>query len=679
MTPSQPENPVRCAACGALTHQGVPVGALRAEIRAALSPASAGQDDDAQICPACHGRARLGYLTERLADERKELTALERDVVRRAALHETIAAHIDDEIKRTITPGQRLADAVARVGGATTGWRGRRRSVYSLGMHPLAGRRPPHSLLANIPRLCTAYFTLTPEPTNPQQRIAFGTSGHRGSALSGSFNEAHIAAVSQAVCDHRHARGIAGPLFLGIDTHALSTPALETALCVLAANGVHVQLDAARGYTPTPVISHAILGYNRGRSQGLADGIVITPSHNPPQDGGFKYNPPHGGPADTDVTRDIETRANRYLEDALRGVKRIGSRAAFAADTTHDYDYVTAYVSDLAQMVDMDAIAGAKLKLGVDPLGGASVDYWQPIAERYGLDLESVNPDVDPTFSFVRVDHDGKIRMDCSSAPAMAGLVELAGRFDVAFGNDADADRHGIVTPKGGLLNPNHYLAVAVEYLAQHRPGFAAGAGVGKTLVSSSLIDRVAAGVNRPLCEVPVGFKWFVDGLQNGSLFFGGEESAGATFLRKDGTVWTTDKDGIVMDLLAAEIRAVTGRDPAERYRALTERYGAPCYARKDVPATPAQKAALGKLSPETLGARTLAGDAITAAVTKASGNGASIGGLKVSTERGWFAARPSGTENIYKIYAESFEGPDHLARIQEEAEAIVAAALAAG
>ena len=531
-------------------------------------------------------------------------------------------------------------------------------------------------MLVDVPRLVTAYFTDAPDPRDPRERVAFGTSGHRGSSLSRSFNEAHILAVSQAVCAHRKERGVDGPLFLGIDTHALSAPALETALSVLAANGVHVQVDHARGYTPTPVISHAIVNYNRGRSTGLADGIVITPSHNPPEDGGFKYNPTHGGPADTDVTRDIELRANRYLQDGMRGIQRIAARAAFAADTTHAFDYVSAYTSELDQVIDMAAIAGAKLELGADPLGGASLGYWQPIAERYRLDLQVVNPDLDPTFAMVRVDHDGKIRMDCSSPSAMAGLVELAGRYDVAFGNDADSDRHGIVTPAGGLLNPNHYLAVAVEYLAQHRPGFAPSTGVGKTLVSSSLIDRVAKGVGRPLVEVPVGFKWFVDGLQRGQLFFAGEESAGATLLRRDGTVWTTDKDGIALDLLAAEIRAVTGQDPAERYRALTERYGAPCYARKDVPTTPEQKAAFAKLSPDSLGTRTLAGDAITSAVTKAAGNGASIGGLKVSTERGWFAARPSGTENVYKVYAESFVDRAHLVLIQEQAEAIVAAAL---
>ena len=420
-------------------------------------------------------------------------------------------------------------------------------------MHPLAGRPPPRSMLVDIPRLVTAYFSERPDPKVASERVAFGTSGHRGSSFTRSFNEAHIAAVSQAVCDYRREQGISGPLFLGIDTHALSEPALETALSVLAANGVTVMVDAQRGYSPTPVVSHAILHYNRGRKDALADGIVITPSHNPPDDGGFKYNPPHGGPADTDVTKDVETRANRYLEDELRGVKRVGSRAAWGAETTQKHDYVQGYVSDLDSVIDMAAIARAKPRIGVDPLGGASVRYWAPIAERYKLDLTIVHDYVDPTFSFVRVDHDGKIRMDCSSAAAMAGLVELKDKFDIAFGNDADVDRHGIVTPTGGLMNPNHYLAVAIDYLAKHRPNFPAQAGIGKTLVSSSLIDRVAEGVKRPLVEVPVGFKWFVPGLSTGSLFFGGEESAGASFLRRDGTAWTTDKDGIIMDLLAAE------------------------------------------------------------------------------------------------------------------------------
>jgi phosphoglucomutase len=544
-------------------------------------------------------------------------------------------------------------------------------------MHPLAGKPAPHSLLVDVPRLVTAFFVDAPDPARAAERVAFGTSGHRGSSFTRSFNEAHIAAVTQAVCDHRRERGLDGPLFVGIDTHALSEPALEVALSVLAANGVTVRVDAQRGYTPTPAVSHAILTYNRGREQQLADGIVITPSHNPPDDGGFKYNPPHGGPADTDVTKDIETRANRYLEQKLAGVKRMGGRAAWNAPTTERHDYVSAYVADLANVVDMDAIRGAKLKLGVDPLGGAAVHYWQPIAERYGLELTIVHDYVDPTFSFVPVDHDGKIRMDCSSSAAMAGLVELRSRFDVAFGNDADCDRHGIVTPAGGLLNPNHFLAVAIEYLAQHRPNFAAGSAIGKTVVSSSLIDRVAGALGRKLVEVPVGFKWFVDGLRSGTLFFGGEESAGASFLRRDGTVWTTDKDGVIMDLLAAEIRAVTGRDPYEHYQRLAQEHGAPHYSRRDVPTSAEQKAVLGKLTPEQLGVRELAGDPVRGALTKAPGNGASIGGVKVSTDRGWFAARPSGTENVYKVYAESFVDGAHLARIMSDAERIVNDALA--
>ncbi|HKP61187.1 MAG TPA: phosphoglucomutase (alpha-D-glucose-1,6-bisphosphate-dependent) [Polyangiales bacterium] len=543
-------------------------------------------------------------------------------------------------------------------------------------MHPLAGKPAPASVLASIPRLVTAYFTLTPDPRDPQQRVAFGTSGHRGSSLHASFNEAHIAAATQAVCEVRRERGIDGPLYLGIDTHALSEPALETALSVLAANGVTVRLDAQRGFTPTPVVSHAIVTFNRGRKSQLADGIVVTPSHNPPEDGGFKYNPPHGGPAGTDITRLIEERANRYLESALSGVKRLGARAAWSADTTHKHDFMGAYVGDLGAIVDMPAIAAAKLRIGVDPLGGAAVAYWPRIAELYKLELQVVNDAVDARFAFMRLDHDGKIRMDCSSPYAMAGLVELRDRFDVAFGNDADVDRHGIVTPRAGLFNPNHFLAISVEYLAKHRPGFSPKAAVGKTLVSSSLIDKVAAGVGRALLEVPVGFKWFVDGLSDGSLFFAGEESAGASFLRRDGSTWTTDKDGIVMDLLAAEMRAVSGRDLAEAYAALTERYGTPFYARRDVAATPAQKAVLGKLDPAAVQTRELAGDAISAVLTKAPGNGASLGGLKVATERGWFAARPSGTENVYKIYAESFVDEAHLSRIQTEAEALVQRAL---
>jgi phosphoglucomutase len=545
-------------------------------------------------------------------------------------------------------------------------------------MHPLAGKQAPRSMLVDVPRLVTAYFSEAPDASIATERVAFGTSGHRGSSLTRSFNEAHILAVSQAVCDHRRERGIDGPLFLGIDTHALSVPALESALSVLAANGVTVMVDAARGFTPTPVISHAILTFNVGREHGLADGIVITPSHNPPDDGGFKYNPPHGGPADTDVTKDVEARANRYLAAGLSGVRRVAASRAWSAETTVRHDYVAAYVEDLGSVINMDALAGAKLRLGVDPLGGASVHYWQPIAERYGLDLSVVHDYVDPTFSFVPLDHDGKIRMDCSSASAMAGLVALRERFDVAFGNDADCDRHGIVTPKGGLLNPNHFLAVAIDYLARQRPDFPPDAGIGKTLVSSSLIDRVARGVRRPLVEVPVGFKWFVAGLRAGSLMFAGEESAGASFLRRDGRVWTTDKDGFVMDLLAAEIRAVTGLDPADHYARLTREYGAPYYARRDVPTSPDQKAVLGKLDGDTLRATQLAGDPIVAALSRAPGNGQNIGGVKVSSERGWFAARPSGTENVYKIYAESFVDPEHLLRIQADAEQIVNAALRA-
>jgi phosphoglucomutase len=545
-----------------------------------------------------------------------------------------------------------------------------------MALHPLAGQPAPRSSLVNVPRLVAAYYALRPDPSDPGQRVAFGTSGHRGSSLKAGFNEAHILATTQAIAEHRAAKGIDGPLFVGMDTHALSEPAFVSALEVLAGNGVEVRIQTGRRYTPTPAVSHAILAWNRGRETGLADGIVITPSHNPPDDGGFKYNPPDGGPAGTDVTRAVETRANAILEEDLRGVKRVGFAAALRAGTTREHDYVAAYVADLASVVDMEAIAGARLRIGADPLGGASVDYWGPIAERYRLDLEVVNPTVDPTFGFMPLDKDGKIRMDCSSPYAMANLIHMKDRFDVAFGNDADSDRHGIVTPAAGLLNPNHYLAVAIAYLFRHRPGWRPDAAVGKTLVSSSMIDRVAKDLGRRLAEVPVGFKWFVAGLVDGSYGFGGEESAGASFLRRDGAVWTTDKDGILLDLLACEIRAVTGKDPGELYRELAGRFGEPVYERIDAPATREQKAALGRLSPASVTASTLAGEPIVARLTRAPGNDAPIGGLKVVTGNGWFAARPSGTEDVYKLYAESFRGPDHLKQIQAEAQAIVAAAL---
>jgi phosphoglucomutase len=505
--------------------------------------------------------------------------------------------------------------------------------------------------------------------------VAFGTSGHRGSALKRSFNEAHILAVAQAVAEYRRGQGIDGPLFLGSDTHALSPPAEATALEVLAANGVEVVVSAGGAPVPTPVLSHAILAANRGRTTGLADGLIITPSHNPPEDGGIKYNPPHGGPADTDVTAWIERRANALLAGGNREVKRIPLERARSAATTRPRDFVHPYVRDLPSVIDVDAIRGAKLRLGADPLGGAAAHYWAVVAEELGLDVTVTNPVVDPTFGFMPLDHDGRIRMDCSSPWAMANLVGLRDRFDLAFGNDADADRHGIVTPTTGLLNPNHYLAVAIDYLFQHRPGWPASAAIGKTLVSSALIDRVAARLGRRLVEVPVGFKWFVGGLLSGELGFAGEESAGASLLRRDGTVWTTDKDGLVMNLLAAEIRARTGRDPGERYRALTAELGAPLYTRVDAPATPAEKAALKKLTPASVTATTLAGDPIVARLTRAPGNGADLGGLKVVTAQGWFAARPSGTEDVSKIYAESFRDEGHLARILDEAKAIVAAA----
>lgn len=547
-----------------------------------------------------------------------------------------------------------------------------------MALHPLAGKPAPHDLLVNIPRLISAYYMYSPDPAVAEQRVAFGTSGHRGSSFQTSFNEDHIMAVCQAIAEWRRAQNITGPLYLGMDTHALSEPALATAIEVFAAHEIELFVQQGLGYTPTPVISHAILAYNRGRSEGLADGVVITPSHNPPDDGGFKYNPPSGGPADTATTTQIQHRANELLAAGLKGVDRIPLVRALAANTTHQHDYITPYVADLHNVVDMNAIAAAGLRIGVDPMGGASLPFWGPIAEHYKLNLEVVNPVIDPTFGFMTVDKDGKIRMDCSSPYAMASLITLKDRFDIAFGNDPDSDRHGIVTPSVGLMNPNHYLAVAIFYLFQNRPGWRADAAVGKTLVSSAIIDRVAASIRRKLAEVPVGFKWFVDGLVDGSFGFGGEESAGASFLRMDGTAWTTDKDGIILDLLAAEITAKTGRDPGEHYRDLEERFGKSLYERMDAPASPAQKAVLNNLSPAQVAATEMAGEPITAKLTRAPGNNAPIGGLKVVTENGWFAARPSGTENIYKIYAESFKGAEHLAAIQSEAQVIVSAALAA-
>jgi len=546
-------------------------------------------------------------------------------------------------------------------------------------IHALAGRPAPVTVLVDASKLIAAYTSEKPDSMVREERVAFGTSGHRGSSFKRSFNEWHVLAVTQAVCEYRAGQGTNGPLYLGRDTHALSEPACVSVLEVLAANDVGVMIDQGRGYTPTPVISHAILTYNRGRTSGLADGIVITPSHNPPEDGGIKYNPPHGGPADAQVTKWIEDRANAFLAADLQGVKRMSYDQACRASTTHLHDYPGAYIGDLAQIIDIDVIRSAGLKLGIDPLGGSGVAYWKPIAERYGLNIEIVNPSVDPTFRFMPLDWDGKIRMDCSSPYAMANLIALKDRFDIAFGNDADNDRHGIVTRSAGLMNPNHYLAVSIFYLFSNRPGWKPKAGIGKTLVSSSLIDRVAAKLGRNLVEVPVGFKWFVNGLLDGSLGFGGEESAGASFLRRDGSVWTTDKDGIIMDLLAAEMMARTGRDPGELYRDLTNELGEPVYERIDAAATPAQKTILSKLSPGQVQATELAGDTIVAKLTAAPGNGASIGGLKVVTEQGWFAARPSGTEDVYKLYAESFRGKDHLTRIQEEARALIGNAIAAG
>ncbi len=542
--------------------------------------------------------------------------------------------------------------------------------------HPLAGKPAPIEALTDIPALLRAYVEKKPDVNVPTQCVAFGTSGHRGNAFAGSFNEAHILAITQAVCEYRVKEGIAGPLYLGKDTHALSGPAQKSALEVLAANGVDTRIQAGDGFTPTPVISRAILVHNSGGATSRADGLVITPSHNPPQDGGIKYNPPHGGPADTDITGWVEKRANALLAEGNKGVKRVPYEQAIGAATIRAEDFVMPYVEDLASVVDMEAIRKAGLKIGVHPLGGAAVAYWKPIAEKYGLNLQVVNTTVDPAFSFMTLDHDGKIRMDCSSPYAMASLVALKDRFDIAWGNDADVDRHGIVTPSSGLLNPNHYLAVAINYLLTHRPQWSKDSAVGKTLVSSAMIDRVMNGLGRKFLEVPVGFKWFSGGLLDGSFCFGGEESAGASFLRRDGTVWTTDKDGIILGLLAAEITAMTGKDPGKHYEELAAKYGAPFYMRIDAAATPAQKAAFKGLTPERVTAATLAGDAITARLTKAPGNNAAIGGLKVTTDYGWFAARPSGTEDVYKVYAESFRSAEHLKQIVQEAQTIVGAAL---
>ena len=541
---------------------------------------------------------------------------------------------------------------------------------------PRAGQPATAADLVDVAKLVTAYFAVHPDPAEAAQRVSFGTSGHRGSAFTATFNEDHIAATTQAICEYRDSRGIRGPLYLGADTHALSEPAQVTALEVLAANGVHVLCDARGGYTPTPAVSRAILAHNAAGSARRADGIVVTPSHNPPSDGGFKYNPPDGGPAGTDITRWIQDRANDLLASGLVGVRRVPYARAAAAATTGRFDFLDAYVSALGRAVDLAAVKAAGIRIGADPLGGASVAYWGAIGERYGLDLTVVNPAVDATFRFMTLDWDGKIRMDCSSPYAMAGLIARQHDFTIATGNDTDADRHGILTPDGGLLNPNHYLAVAVDYLYRRRDGWPGTAAVGKTLVSSSMIDRVAEGLGRRLLEVPVGFKWFVPGLLDGSVAFGGEESAGASFLQRDGSVWTTDKDGILLALLASEITAVTGRTPSELYRGLTARYGEPAYARIDSPATREQKAALAKLSADQITVDRLAGEKITAVLTEAPGNGEPIGGLKVVAESGWFAARPSGTEDVYKLYAESFRGPEHLAAIQEEARAVVDAAL---
>jgi len=537
--------------------------------------------------------------------------------------------------------------------------------------HKLAGKKAPYSILENIPRLITNYYTKEPDPNNKLQAVSFGTSGHRGTSQDTTFNEDHILAVSQAVADYRKEKGITGPLFIGMDTHALSEPALVSALEVFAANDVDVRYQKDFRYTPTPAVSHAILAWNRSNSKHKADGVVITPSHNPPSDGGFKYNATHGGPAGTDITNVIQKNANRHLQTQLSDVKRTSLANALKKNNVAAFDYITPYVDDLNNVIDMDVIRESGLKIGADPMGGSGLEYWEPIAETYGLDIDVVNKEVDPTFRFMTVDKDGKIRMDCSSPHAMASLIDLKDKYDIAFGNDTDFDRHGIVT-KSGLMNPNHYLAVAIQYLFQNRPGWSEEAAIGKTLVSSSMIDRVAKSIKRPLAEVPVGFKWFVDGLLDGSFGFGGEESAGASFLKKDGTVWSTDKDGIIMDLLSAEITAKTGKDPSQHYRELEKIYGSPVYERLDAPATREEKSILKDLSPDQVKADELAGEPIVKKLTRAPGNDAPIGGLKVETENGWFAARPSGTEDIYKIYTESFKGPDHLKQIQDEAISIV-------
>lgn len=544
-----------------------------------------------------------------------------------------------------------------------------------MSIHPLAGKKVPKSNLVNIPRLISAYYTNKPDGDDPLQQVAFGTSGHRGSSFLYSFNEAHIYAVTQAICCYRKLQGTTGPLFIGFDTHALSEPAFISAVEVLAANGVETRISQEMNYTPTPAVSHAILSYNKDRKQGLADGIVITPSHNPPDNGGIKYNPPQGGPADAGATKWIAEQANQFLKTDNSGVLRLPYAQALKASNVQEYDFIMPYVQDLKNCIDMESIKAAGLKIGADALGGAGLGFWQPIAEVYGLSIDVLNGYADPTFSFMNLDSDGKVRMDCSSPYAMAGLIDLKDRYDLAFGNDPDFDRHGIVTPSSGLINPNHYLAVAIDYLFRQRSGWRKDAAIGKTMVSSSIIDRVAQDLNRTLAEVPVGFKWFVNGLVDGSFGFGGEESAGAAFLKKDGSVWTTDKDGIQLCLLAAEITAKTGRDPGEYYRQLTERFGMPVYARIDAAANARQKAVLAKLSPDQVKADNLAGEAITAKLTKAPYNGEAIGGLKVCTQNGWFAARPSGTEDIYKIYAESFKGEAHLQQIQQEAQAIVSAA----